>query len=362
MDDRILPGDQLPAFSSKSGCERLSKGVKNDAGDVGPHHGVPTMSRAYSEGVSVVHRVSFFPHPHPPSGRHLCLMHVPRAVNANFMERLGFVIDKKGSVGNDDRPGGRSRVHFESESQVANQSTTRQGDLKLFADDGGEAQLHASSDETRDPDEAAPYSSHHTDNIVDKFLRRISREMKGRREEGGEVEVKVTHPDHGASAKYHERRKSDHLRHGDPGERTSVGIIGDRVQGGDRDDHIRQVKLDAQGRASGTSNRSPGRCARDEPIDSTERKRPRRRRFDSIDIAPTGRYADSRSVQVDDGQDADQSKDDGSTGRAAEKESFTGNMWESTWCRQVLDAMFFGPGSLIPAGSGEEYKELEGEV
>lgn len=39
---------------------------------------------------------------------------------------------------------------------------------------------------------------------------------------------------------------------------------------------------------------------------------------------------------------------------------FTEVMWEDSSCRQVLQAMFFGPHSAIPAGHSEEYKELEG--
>lgn len=39
---------------------------------------------------------------------------------------------------------------------------------------------------------------------------------------------------------------------------------------------------------------------------------------------------------------------------------FTEVMWEDSSCRQVLQAMFFGPDSAIPAGHCEEYKELEG--
>ena len=45
---------------------------------------------------------------------------------------------------------------------------------------------------------------------------------------------------------------------------------------------------------------------------------------------------------------------------AADEDPFTEAMWESSWCRRVLDAIFFGPDSAIPAGCGEGYKELEG--
>lgn len=45
----------------------------------------------------------------------------------------------------------------------------------------------------------------------------------------------------------------------------------------------------------------------------------------------------------------------------AEANPFTESMWEDTSCRQVLQAMFFAPDSAVPAGSTEEYKELEGE-
>ena len=44
----------------------------------------------------------------------------------------------------------------------------------------------------------------------------------------------------------------------------------------------------------------------------------------------------------------------------AEANPFTESMWEDTSCRQVLQAMFFAPDSAVPAGSTEEYKELEG--
>lgn len=44
----------------------------------------------------------------------------------------------------------------------------------------------------------------------------------------------------------------------------------------------------------------------------------------------------------------------------AEANPFTEGMWEDASCRQVLQAMFFPPGSALPAGSTEEYKELEG--
>lgn len=44
-----------------------------------------------------------------------------------------------------------------------------------------------------------------------------------------------------------------------------------------------------------------------------------------------------------------------------ENEPFTEAMWESTSCREVLDAMFFTPHSAVRSGLSEEYKELEGE-
>ncbi|CAM9582835.1 unnamed protein product, partial [Scytosiphon promiscuus] len=43
----------------------------------------------------------------------------------------------------------------------------------------------------------------------------------------------------------------------------------------------------------------------------------------------------------------------------AEADPFTESMWEDTSCRQVLQAMYFTPDSAVPAGSTEEYKELE---
>ena len=46
---------------------------------------------------------------------------------------------------------------------------------------------------------------------------------------------------------------------------------------------------------------------------------------------------------------------------AANTDPFTEGMWEDVSCRQVLQAMFFGPNSAVPAGSTEEYKELEGK-
>lgn len=46
---------------------------------------------------------------------------------------------------------------------------------------------------------------------------------------------------------------------------------------------------------------------------------------------------------------------------AAEANPFTESMWEDASCRQVLQAMFFSRGSAVPAGSTEEYKELEGK-
>lgn len=48
-------------------------------------------------------------------------------------------------------------------------------------------------------------------------------------------------------------------------------------------------------------------------------------------------------------------------GPVSELDQFTGAMWGSASCRQVLQAMFFGVGSAVPAGSSEEYKELEGQ-
>lgn len=50
----------------------------------------------------------------------------------------------------------------------------------------------------------------------------------------------------------------------------------------------------------------------------------------------------------------------GRQGRSREEELFTEVMWESTSCRQVLDAMFFGASSAVPRDSIEEYRELEG--
>ncbi|CBN79814.1 conserved unknown protein [Ectocarpus siliculosus] len=44
---------------------------------------------------------------------------------------------------------------------------------------------------------------------------------------------------------------------------------------------------------------------------------------------------------------------------AAEANPFVEHMWEDASCRQVLQAMFFAQDSAIPAGSTEEYKELE---
>lgn len=50
----------------------------------------------------------------------------------------------------------------------------------------------------------------------------------------------------------------------------------------------------------------------------------------------------------------------GATVSAAQTNPFTAGMWEDASCRQVLQAMFFAPDSAVPAGSTEEYKELEG--
>ncbi|CAN0177757.1 unnamed protein product, partial [Ectocarpus sp. 12 AP-2014] len=44
---------------------------------------------------------------------------------------------------------------------------------------------------------------------------------------------------------------------------------------------------------------------------------------------------------------------------AAEANPFVESMWDDASCRQVLQAMFFAQDSAIPAGSTEEYKELE---
>lgn len=46
----------------------------------------------------------------------------------------------------------------------------------------------------------------------------------------------------------------------------------------------------------------------------------------------------------------------------AEANPFTEGMWDDGSCRQVLQALFFSPDSAVPAGSTEEYKELEGAV
>ncbi|CAM9170829.1 unnamed protein product, partial [Hapterophycus canaliculatus] len=43
----------------------------------------------------------------------------------------------------------------------------------------------------------------------------------------------------------------------------------------------------------------------------------------------------------------------------AEANPFTERMWEDASCRQVLQAMYFAPNSAVPAGSTEEFKELE---
>lgn len=46
----------------------------------------------------------------------------------------------------------------------------------------------------------------------------------------------------------------------------------------------------------------------------------------------------------------------------AEANPFTESMWDDASCRQVLQAMYFATDSAVPAGSTEEYKELEGET
>lgn len=120
-----------------------------------------------------------------------------------------------------------------------------------------------------------------------------------------------------------------------------------------------------------TNSRNAHRCGTDQPNTiseggqrQTSQGSTRRSRWS----APSERYDRSReeqgtSTQMGGGGRGGKEREKPTTAAVspADANPFTESMWEDVSCRQVLQAMFFAPDSAVPAGSTEEYKELEGK-
>lgn len=187
-------------------------------------------------------------------------------------------------------------------------------------------------------------------NSVDELLRRISRDVSGRRgRESGDVYDRKS----SASTRHHRQAERNERGHDDP------SIDGGTRRGGDT--YTGSAEIYSQRRT----------------------RRPRSERFGDVDKGAYGmsrqhrdREAGQHNAAPVDGSSAviagSSSRWHGAGGgeghagspaaapSAAEINPFTEGMWEDASCRQVLQAMFFAADSAIPAGSTEEYKELEG--
>ena len=143
-------------------------------------------------------------------------------------------------------------------------------------------------------------------------------------------------------------------------------------KGDDRGNHNHE----SSGRSDSRDGRQHERRSRQTQQQQPSQASTRRSRWDA---ASERRYSSSTGSREENGRSsrvhADGAGGDAAAGRekthfgtaaaaaavsVAEANPFTEGMWESASCRQVLQAMFFSPGSALPAGPTEEFKELEG--
>lgn len=233
------------------------------------------------------------------------------------MEPVKWFIDKEGS---------RSEHSVETNSEEEGQRETQRllEDTALrsptaTADDRGGAS------ETRSGQGEA--SSH---NSVDDLLRRIARDV---------------------SARQARADSSGRSRHRESSNRNS----------GSSSDHVTESRPDDDT----SSNNGRRRSQQHQPSHRPSQSSTRRSRWGST----PGHNGRIHSAEL--GASARRGSGDGREREAAapgaaaavsvaEANPFTESMWEDASCRQVLQAMCFAPDSAVPAGSTEEYKELEG--
>lgn len=189
------------------------------------------------------------------------------------------------------------------------------------------------------------------DNPVDALLRRIAREGNrgdSKRDRG---------PSRTRRTRWRREEERDgHSRHGHPDDSTM-------------NTNSTSTKLLVGGNNSSGAYPLPhhtdvARSERHGVAENDGRMTPRRQR----DTAGYEDYNNSRSSALPlegQGQEGRSGRGVATTDSAAaisvaEADPFTEKMWESAPCREVLQAMFFAPGSAVPAGSTEEYKEVEG--
>lgn len=183
--------------------------------------------------------------------------------------------------------------------------------------------------------------------LVDGLLRRIAREASDRRAEASR----------GGSD-----RSNTSWRHDRPSDRDWR-----RRANGDRD---ASISRDTDTRSSARSSREPSGGSRPERrrdanredwgVSESEQHRVRRAHQSDtavVDKPPPLAMVASTQRYMSGGLEGGGSA---ATVTDAEASPFTEAMWENVSCRQVLQAMFFAPGSAVPAGPTEEYNELEG--
>lgn len=239
------------------------------------------------------------------------------------MEPAGWVIDTVGTRHEDPAAGngrGASRQPLPSDP-VSSPRNGRSASTSQTAD-------AAAADDDRGGD-----SSH---NSVDDLLRRIARDVSARQAPEGKSKGRkgddrgIRDHESGGRAdrdgRHHERRQQErrpgqeHQPSQDPTRKSRWSTTSEQRHSSSRGEY-------------GGSSRVPGGGARGDGAD-------RDRTHFGAAAAEEAAAAENASV--------------------AEENPFTEGMWEDSSCRQVLQAMFFSPGSALPAGSTEEYKELEG--
>lgn len=257
------------------------------------------------------------------------------------MDPVGWVIDTKGSKYERDHDNTTSNMYSKSDNTSAS-ADGKHPNLNLETVGKHEASAQG-RDIVREKGEGAPHQMHDKDNPVEKLLNRISREMMERR--GKDHDEEMPHSERNRPNKKHRRKKS---RWG--GGRDSRGLSPEPTEG------HRNI-----GQQGGSRSLEGHSSKRNTVMAQTMQQR---------DEKKAGGYKSGVGVEVDRdrGQGPERvptltrgtSRDPTGIQSAAEIDPFTGAMWDSVYCRQVLDAIFFGPGSAVPAGAGEQYKELEG--
>lgn len=264
------------------------------------------------------------------------------------MEGLGWHIDTVGSKRGDEEGGNTAtdtrgeRLRPEDGENRVNSATGMTGNSSV---DHIEERGYSSSGNTSAVlgDEQVTKSLRQSHDLVDSFLRRIGREAN--RESGN---------DKGG----HHKDRPEH-EHQSPRHTSEKSIDTSNIE---RDDAKRR-RSSRWGWAEGSTSQDR------ENSSSRRRKTPEHRLQDpAIDRGRSGeRHSGGQDHAAVDRAGAEmheasrkESKARNNPAAAPEAERFTEAMWEAVSCRQVLDAMFFGPDSAVPRGSTEDYKELEG--